>query len=103
MAFVVAKSGGGLRIPRRGYLRRGPKLPWDEEPQEEREEQVVVAKSKRQRIKLPEEIKEVLADAIPVATHTVIDAPRIKIPSVGTAVLHTPDDEEEAVLMALLQ
>lgn len=99
---VVTSTTGGVR--RHRFLRRGPRLPWeDKETEEKRDEPVVVAKSKRKRIKLPAEVKQAAAEAIPLETHITIDAPKIKLPGVGTAVLQVPDDEEEAVLLALLQ
>ena len=102
VSFTVAvSSASGVR--RHRFLRRGPKLPWEDIEEETPDERVVVAKSIRRRIKLPAEIRKAATEAIPVATSITIDAPQIKLPGVGTATLSIPDDEEEAVIMALLQ
>ena len=102
VSFTVAvSSASGVR--RHRFLRRGPKLPWDEVEKEKADEPVIVAKSIRRRIKLPAEVRKAAVEALPVATSITIDAPHIKLPGVGTATLSIPDDEEEAVIMALLQ
>ena len=102
VSFTVAvSSASGVR--RHRFLRRGPKLPWEDIEDETPDERVVVAKSIRRRIKLPAEVRKAAAEALPVATSITIDAPQIKLPGVGTATLSIPDDEEEAVIMALLQ
>jgi len=105
-ATVVAASPStapGVRHSR--FLRRGLRLPWEEVIEEVvTDDGLVIAKPIRRRIKLPREIRETLAEShIPFETHVVIDAPIIRMPGVGTAVLRIDTDEEEAVLMALLQ
>lgn len=99
---TATQPTSGVRHSR--FLRRGPRLPWEEVVEEVvTDDGVVVAKPVRRRIKLPREIRETLAEShIPFQTHVVIDAPIIRMPGVGTAVLRI-DDEEEAVLMALMQ
>lgn len=98
-AVVSTTTPGGVHRAR--FLRRGPKLPWEEI--EETPDEVVIAKPRRKRIKLPAEVRAAVAEAIPIQATQEIPAPRITVPGVGTAVLKINDDEEMAVLMAILQ
>lgn len=90
---------GGVRRSR--FLRRGPKLPWEEDEIQDAPVTVTEVR-KRKRIKLPKEIIEAV-DGIPIQVSVEVPELRINVPSVGSAILRAPDDEEEAILMALLQ
>jgi len=97
---VVTTTVPGV-VRRARFLRRGPKLPWEED--EIQDVPVTVTEvRKRKRIKLPKEIVEAV-DGIPIQASVEVPELRINVPSVGSAVLRAPDDEEEVVLMALLQ
>ena len=105
VAAAVASTTTPGGVHRGRFLRRGPKLPWDdiEERKETPDEQVVIAKPRRRRIKLPQEVRAAVAGAIPIQETVEIAAPRITVPGIGSAVLKINDDEEQAVLMAILQ
>lgn len=101
---AVESAVSGVR--RHRFLRRAPKLPWEEQQKEIAREQVVVSRPKRRRVKLPQVVEEAVAATVPVQTVQTLDAPKITIPSVGTATLRTKDysdPEEESVIMALVQ
>lgn len=106
VVVTTTTTPGGVRRGR--YLRRSsknvPRLPWDESIERiEEQSDVVIAKPIRKRVKLPAEIRAALDDAVPIRSHVEIQAPRISIPELGTAVLQLSDDEEEAVILALMQ
>ena len=92
---------GGVRRVR--FLRRAPRLPWEEEIQDASVEEKVVVKSRRKRIQLPliEKIKEEI-DPIPVAAFKEIDGISITVPEIGTAVLEKIADEEEDLLLWMI-
>ncbi|HSQ91557.1 MAG TPA: hypothetical protein VLM19_05235 [Nitrospiraceae bacterium] len=100
-AAVVAATTTPGGVHRGRFLRRGPKLPWDIE--ETQDEQVVIAKPRRKRIRLPAEVRAAVEETIPIQATREIPAPWITVPGVGTATLVINDDEEQAVLMAILQ
>jgi hypothetical protein len=87
-------AGGGVRRAR--FLRRAPRLPWEEDPEETQESpQVTVDPPKRKRIRMPalEAIRS--AKPIPIQTIKAIDAPSISIPELGTAQVQIDDDDDD--------
>ncbi len=87
---VVTSSPGGVRRAR--FLRRAPRLPWE---QEEEESPVTVAPVKRKRIQLPVAKAQERMGPIPIQTMREISAPVITIPELGTATLKAIEDEDE--------
>jgi hypothetical protein len=88
---TTTTTPGGVR--RHRFLRRAPKLPWE---QEEQAEQIVIAPTKRKRIPMPaiEAMRTATGGAIPIQTVKEIAAPSIAIPDVGKAVLDDDEDED---------
>lgn len=86
---VIVSTGGGVRKAR--FLRRGPRLPWDEPEESDVVTVEEPPKRKRKRIKLPAEVIEVVQDAIPVQAYIEVPMPRIVIPDVPVSL----DDEED--------
>lgn len=84
------ERNAGVRRAR--FLRRAPRLPWEQVDEEEKV--VSVAPAKRRRIRLPEveAVRDAVGDAIPVQTVREISAPRIYVPDLGIAEL---DDDED--------
>jgi len=80
-------------VRRHGFLRRGPRLPWDERKKEDQSEQVVV-KSRKIRVQLPKVVVEEIKP-IPIQTVKEIAAVEITVPGLGKAVLAKIDQEEE--------
>ena len=97
---VATATPGGVRRSR--FLRRGPRLPgYDPEPEQPA---VVVHEPRRKRVRAPVVQHPPFPDvAVPHIPQAVPSATRISVPVLGTAVLAEIDDEEEAILMALLQ
>ena len=94
-AAVVAAtttSPGGIRRAR--FLRRAPKLPWEEEDESP---QITVAPPRRKRISMPavQAMRRATENAIPIQTFKEISAPSITIPEIGTAVLQAIEDDED--------
>jgi len=89
-------------VRRSRFLRRGPRLPWDETPEEVVTIEEVAQGPRRKRIRLP---KEVIAAASPMQIEVdsaQMPAFKIHVPDVGAAIVKQ-DDEEEAIILALLQ
>lgn len=98
---AATTTPGGVRRSR--FLRRGPRLPgYDPEP--EQPAVVVREQHRRKRVRAPLIEHPALPDlAVPPIPQTVPIATRLYVPELGTAILAEIDDEEEAILMALLQ
>lgn len=93
---------GGVRHAR--FLRRGPKLPWDEPgPAEVVASEVTVAPPKRRRVRMPamEKIRKEIAP-IPIQTVQEIAAPVIHVPELGHAVAKLVEQEEDELLLWLI-
>ena len=89
----------GVRHSR--FLRRGPKLPWEEI--EEVTDDGVVVKSRRKRIPLPQvQRMERLVAPIPVERFKDLPAIEITIPELGSARLEKYDEDEEDDLLWLI-
>lgn len=89
----------GIRHSR--FLRRGPKLPWEEI--EEVTDDGVVVKSRRKRIPLPQIQRiERIVSPIPVERFKELPAVEITIPELGTARLERYDEDEEDELLWLI-
>lgn len=96
---VVIPETSGIRHSR--FLRRGPRLPWDEI--EEVTDDGVVVKSRRKRIALPEvQRMERLVAPIPVERFKDLPAIEIKIPELGSARLEKYDEDEEDDLLWMM-
>lgn len=98
-APAVTQSGG---VKQRLYRARGPLLPWEKI----KEQDVVVAKTKRKRIKVTDEQAAAvgaLAGVVPHETFKEVAAPSIHVPWLGTAILADIDDDDEVVVRAFFQ
>lgn len=96
---VVTPTTSGVRHSR--FLRRGPKLPWDEEIEETTtDDGVVVSAPKRRRIPLPvvRALRKATAGDVPIQIIKEISAPSITIPELGTARLDEIEDDDDIVL-----
>ena len=100
---VVADTTTQSGVRRARFLRRGPKLPWEEEIPDE-VVTVTEIPSKRKRIKLPKEVIDTIKDSVPIeAANARLPDLEINIPSVGKTRVRIDYDEETAIVMALLQ
>jgi hypothetical protein len=89
---VTTTTPGGVRRAR--FLRRAPKLPWDIE--EDAPQVRVIDPPKRKRIKLPKEVIETVADAIPVEAYVEVKMPRIILPDIP---VDFDDDDDDLLMM----
>lgn len=98
-ATVAATVAGVHRVPRSRFLRRAPKLPWDEAEKLDVKQEPVVAKSRRKQIRLPKAVVEAIA---PIQIEKVKELPAVEItlPSVGIARLDNKslEDEDDLVI-----
>jgi hypothetical protein len=84
-----------ITTPTARFLRRAPKLPWEQDD-EPAQQDVVVAKPRRKRIKLPEtEALQAVAADVPVQLVTEITGTVIRVPDIP---VNLDDDEDEAIL-----
>lgn len=92
---VVTTTQGGVRRSR--FLRRGPRLPWDQSDEPEVVRVQDAPKPKRKRIKLPAEVIETVEDAIPVQAYVEVPMPRVIVPDIPVDF----DDEDDDWLMMI--
>lgn len=84
---------------RHTFLRRGPRLPWDDSERSEDKQPDVVVVSKRKRVKLPPAAVEEIRP-IPIQTVKEISGVQITVPDVGTARLakQVQDEEDDLII-----
>ena len=93
-SYGTASTSSGVRRAR--FLRRAPRLPWEEQEEVQEDKPIIVAPPRKQRIKMPaiEAIRSNLKP-IPIEAVKTIDAPIIVIPELGAAHLQQLEDDED--------
>ena len=104
VAVAPAAATAAGRSRHRGFLRRGPRLPWEEEDAVDEKpaaaDAVIVAKPRQRRIKLPALQIAAVKDDIPIRMVYEIEAPSITVPDLGTAVLRL-DEDDDMILISI--
>ena len=92
---VIVSRGTPDGIRRARFLRRGPRLPLEEED-EPAQAAVTVREVRRKRIRLPKEVIETVEDAIPVQAYVEVKMPRIIVPDIP---VDFDDDDDDLLMM----